>query len=363
MSFVTATLPEPRGCAAGAPMGVAVERGACPLCGPDYRGVDVARGPDFEHRTTGSQEFRFARCTSCGTLVLDPRPADEEIAGLYPADYVSYGFERLNPVVRRARDAVQRGKTSTFGQLVPEGGTIVDVGCGTGGLLRQVRDRYGGRFRLIGWDYAGPHLERLAAMGIEALAAPIEPAHVPRRVDLFVLNQVIEHVPHPERLIAMLAGAVAPGGHVFIETPDTGGLDSRCFAGRYWGGYHFPRHMVLFNQRSLRTLVERSGLEVIATAHLASPAFWVQSVRNSLLESRLPQMAPFFALGNVPAVAAFSALDWLLAPFIGTSNQRLVARRAPRSSRLRERLVSPRTDAGRSSGRTARDICEGGMGT
>jgi SAM-dependent methyltransferase len=308
-------------------VGIPVERGACPLCGPDYRGVDVACGPDFEHRTTGAQEFRFARCASCGVLVLDPRPADDQIPSLYPADYVSYAFDRLNPVMRFARDAVQRGKTSVFARLVPEGGTIVDVGCGSGALLRQVRGRYGSRFRLVGWDYAGPHLDRLAGSGIDVVAAPIEPAHVPRGADLFVLNQVIEHVPHPDRLLAVLASAVAPGGHVVIETPDTGALDARWFAGRYWGGYHFPRHMVLFDRQSLRTLAERCGLQVIETAHLASPAFWVQSVRYWLLESRLAPLAPFFVLGNVPVVAAFSAFDRLTAPFAGTSNQRLVARR------------------------------------
>jgi SAM-dependent methyltransferase len=287
----------------------------------------VARGPDFEHRVAGTQEFRFTRCTSCSTLVLDPRPADEEIAGLYPADYVSYAFDRLNPVVRAARDVVQRGKTSVLARFVPSGGTIVDVGCGTGTLLRQVQRRYGSKFRLVGWDYAGPHLEHLSQSGIEVLAAPIEPAHVPQQVELFVLNQVIEHVPYPDRLVSMLAKALAPGGHLVIETPDIDGLDARWFAGRYWGGYHFPRHMVLFDADGLRRLVERCGLEVVETTHLASPAFWVQSVRYRCVESPVPFLAPFFVLGNVAAMAAFSAFDRLVAPFAPTSNQRLVARR------------------------------------
>lgn len=308
-------------------MAVSVARGACPLCGPDYAGLHAASGPDFEHRTAGEQEFRFARCTACGTLILDPRPVDDQIAGLYPPDYVSYRFDQLNSVMRMARNAVQRGKTSVLARLVPERGTIVDVGCGSGALLRQMQARYGSRFRLIGWDYEGPHLERLVGSGIEVVAAPIEPEHVPRSVDLFVLNQVIEHVPHPDRLVAMLASALTPGGHLVIETPDTDGLDARWFAGRYWGGYHFPRHMVLFNRQNLRTLIERCGLETIETTHLASPAFWVQSVRYWLLESRLPRLAPFFVLGNVPVVAAFSAFDRLAAPFAGTSNQRVVARR------------------------------------
>jgi SAM-dependent methyltransferase len=304
-----------------------VEPGVCPLCGPSYPRVEAARAPDFEHRTTGAQEFRFNRCRTCGTLVLDPRPADDEIAALYPPDYVSYRFEHLNPVMRRGRDLVQRGKTSVMARLVPAGGTIVDVGCGTGTLLRQMQARYGSRFRLIGWDFPGRHLERLAESGIEVVAAALEPASVPRGVHLFVLNQVLEHVAYPDRLVTMLGAALVAGGHLAIETPDTDGIDARCFAGRYWGGYHAPRHMVLFNQRNLRTLVERCGLEVVESAHLASPAFWVQSFRNWLLESRARQLASFFTLDNVPLVAMMTVFDLLAAPVAGTSNQRLVARR------------------------------------
>jgi SAM-dependent methyltransferase len=299
----------------------------CPLCGPAYPRVEAASAPDFEHRTTGAQEFRFLRCTTCGTLVLDPRPADDQIAGLYPPDYVSYRFDRLNPVMRWGRDFVQRRKTSIIGRLVPAGGTIVDVGCGTGTLLRLARARYGSTFRLIAWDYPGPHLDGLASAGIEVVAAGIDPAHVPRGADLFVLNQVIEHVPHPDQLLTMLAEALTPGGHIAIETPDTDGLDARWFARRYWGGYHIPRHMVLFNRRNLRTLLERCGFHVTESASLVSPAFWVQSLRNALSESRVPQLARLCALGNVPLVAMCAAVDLLAAPFVGTSNQRLVARR------------------------------------
>ncbi len=310
-------------------MPVRLTAGVCPLCGPDFPRVEVARGPDFGHRTTGAQEFRFVRCTACGTLVLDPRPADDEIAGLYPPDYVSYRFNDLNAVTRAARGLVQRGKTTVIAALVPEGGTIVDVGCGDGTLLRLLRARWGSRFRLIGWDYPGPHLDGLASAGVDVVAAPIEEAYVPRGADLFVLNQVIEHVPYPDRLLRMLVDALAPGGHVVIETPDTGGLDARWFPRRYWGGYHFPRHMVLFNERTLRALVERCGGRVVESEHLASPAFWVQSLHHALAESPLRRLAPLFDLGNVPLVAFFSACDLVAAPFAGTSNLRLVVRRQP----------------------------------
>ena len=301
--------------------------GACPLCGTNYPRTAAAQGPDFEYRTTGDQEFQLCRCGACGTVVLDPRPADHEIARLYPPEYEPYRFERLNPVVKAGRNAVQRRKAALLTRVVPNGGTIVDVGCGNGSLLRLLKADFGDRFHLIGWDYPGPHLRPIVAQGIETIAAPIEAIHVPRNVDLFVLNQVIEHVAHPDRLVAMLAEALKPGGHLFIETPDTDGLDAHWFAGRYWGGYHIPRHLVLFNQQTLRALLERSGMQVVESAHLASPAFWVQSLHHLASESRFPALASLATLRNVPLVACAVMIDLLCGRFAQTSNQRVVARR------------------------------------
>jgi SAM-dependent methyltransferase len=308
-------------------MPVAVSQGVCPLCGPDYPRAPLARGRDFEYHTTGDQEFTFNRCTTCATLVLDPRPADAEIASLYPPEYEPYRFDTLNRFVRIGRDLVQRRKTSLLARYAPPGGTIVDVGCGGGALLRLIDAHDPDRFRLVGWDYPGRHLDRLASTGIAVIAAPIDEGHVPPAADLFVLNQVIEHVPHPDRLLARLAGALRPGGHLVIETPDTNGLDARWFRARYWGGYHFPRHMVLFNRGNLRTLVERCGLQVVDAAHLASPAFWVQSLHHAAIESPIAWLAPLCTLRNAPLVALFAAWDAARARVTPTSNQRLVARR------------------------------------
>jgi SAM-dependent methyltransferase len=308
---------------------VATERGACPLCGIDYPHVEIAHGPDFEYRTTGNQEFRLTRCTRCRTIVLNPRPADTAIASLYPPEYEPYRFDRLNPLVKAGRDFVQRSKTRLIARYVPDGGTVVDVGCGGGALLKLLRAQTGARFRLIGWDYPGPHLDALAAEGIATIAAPLDSSDPPGGVDLFVLNQVIEHVPDPDRLIRRLAAALKPGGYLLIETPNTRALDARWFGQRYWGGYHIPRHMVLFDEDNLRSLVEHVGLRVVERAHLASPAFWVQSLHHWFSETRLSPLARACVIRNAPLVAMFVLFDTIRARLgSGTSNQRLVAQRA-----------------------------------
>jgi hypothetical protein len=163
--------------------------------------------------------------------------------------------------------------------------------------------------------------------GIEVIAAPIEEDSVPANSDVFVLNQVIEHLPAPGPFISRLAAALRPGGYLILETSNARGLDARLFRRRYWGGYHVPRHMVLFEDGNLRRLVERCGLQVVEQHHLASPAFWVQSLHHLLIESRAPALASLCTLRNVPLVAAFALRDIVAARISVTSNQRLVARR------------------------------------
>ncbi len=303
------------------------EPGRCPLCpsGPPTR--FVARGPDFEYATVAG-EWTVVACTGCRTRFLDPRPADDAIAALYPDDYEPYRFDALPGPVRFARDLVQRRKVAVVADLVPPGGTVLDLGCGAGAWLRLMRRRGPGDVRLIGWDFPGPHLERLAADGFAVVDGPVDRAHAPAAVaDVVVLTQVLEHFARPDELLSVVTRLLRPGGHVVIETPDVDGLDARLFGRRHWGGYHFPRHLVLFDAPGLRTLVERAGLEVVATARLASPAFWNQSLHHLLADRGATRRAAgFFGIRNPITLGAATVLDLATSRWAPTSNQRLVAR-------------------------------------
>jgi 2-polyprenyl-3-methyl-5-hydroxy-6-metoxy-1,4-benzoquinol methylase len=306
--------------------------GACPLCGPEFLATSVATAIDFEYGTTGQQEWQFVRCQSCACLLLHPRPVDSAIAGLYPPDYEPYRFDTLPRPVKLGRDLVQRSKVGVIARYAKAGAKIVDVGCGAGAFLRLLKD-YGRRdWELWGWDYPGPHMGPLGDAGFSIIEAPISEQNVPSDVDVFVLNQVIEHFPHPDRLLAALGRGLRPGGVILIETPDVDGLDSQWFGTRHWGGYHAPRHMVLFNAVTLRRLVERHGLEAVESARLASPAFWIQSLHHKALERGWTRLASVLNLRNLPLVAGFVMLDASRRLFGPTSNQRLVARRRPDSA-------------------------------
>jgi 2-polyprenyl-3-methyl-5-hydroxy-6-metoxy-1,4-benzoquinol methylase len=310
----------------------ATERGVCPVCPSGAATTVVGTAPDFEYRTTGVDEWQIVECV-CGTRLLDPCPADSEIASLYPPDYEPYQFHTMSMLVRLARGFVQRRKVESVRSVAGNGAVIIDLGCGSGALLAHLQDRGDPTWRLIGWDLPGPHLDRLRQTGIEVIAAPIGPVD-DVVADVVILNQVIEHFRDPGAIIDLCESILRPGGHVIIETPATDGMDARLFRSRHWGGYHVPRHLVLFNHRSLAKLVESRAFRVVRAEALASPAFWVQSLHHWLTERRHGHaFARFFVVRNPLALALATIPDVVSSRYGRTSNQRLIARRLPSEPR------------------------------
>jgi len=167
-----------------------------------------------------------------------------------------------------------------------------------------------------------------AAACIGALAGRFEEIETEVRFDLVILNQTIEHLVSPAQVVEKAFELLAPGGRLLIETPSLDGIDAKLFRHGYWGGYHFPRHWTLFTAATLARLVGRAGFEGERGDYLASPAFWCQSFQHVVGEHRLPRpLVGVFGIRNPVALAAFTALDLVLARFRPTSNLRLVARK------------------------------------
>ena len=301
---------------------------ACDVCGQETQTITVANGVDFEYATC-SNSFSIVRCNECGLHYLNPRPEISTLNIIYPPSYEPFHFhESANPFIKYGRAFVQKKKVKAISRLVPPDASIIDVGCGSGYLLSLLK-RYGSPdWKLYGNDFSEVSLANLERLEIEAIAGRFEALDTAHKFDLIILNQTIEHLDSPSRVVEKASHLVKPGGALFIETPSTEGLDARLFRSRYWGGYHFPRHWSLFSESSLRKLVEMHGFENVQVEYLASPAFWVQSLHHMLLDRNYPAWAiNFWTIRNPAALAVFTLLDTVSARLARTSNVRLVARK------------------------------------
>lgn len=160
----------------------------------------------------------------------------------------------------------------------PRGGAVLDVGCGNGYLLFQLRERYQ---TLIGLEYSASRLaeaERnlggLPFQGILGSAEQMD-ALADASVDCIVSADTIEHIPDVYAAAAELYRVLKPGGRLVINTPNIASLKRRLtlLLGRFPGTSQPNEglgsdllfdggHLHYFTFRSLRLLLERAGFRI-----------------------------------------------------------------------------------------------------
>ena len=72
----------------------------------------------------------------------------------------------------------------------------------------------------------------------------------------------------------------------------------------------FPRHFYLFDADTLARLLREEGFEIVTSRSILSPAFWVFSFHNWLIDRRWGRpLARLFHPQNPLAIMAATAID------------------------------------------------------
>ncbi|MDJ0902947.1 MAG: class I SAM-dependent methyltransferase [Xenococcus sp. MO_188.B8] len=295
--------------------------------------------PDFEYACLPGN-FLLSQCDRCGHISLDPMPVVEDIPAFYPKTY--YTVNSKSPLYLQGfiyQKKIQRD-TKRILSFVKDKQlhSVVDIGCGDAArLFRLAEQRSRHDLNLVGVDlmFTDVILTKAQKLGIKLvegnaetdLAALADGGH-----DLILMSQLIEHLIHPDAALQNIRPKLSAKGMILLETPCVGhGLDYWLFRNRYWGGYHIPRHLHIFQRDSLAELVERCGYRVLQRGFLPSPGFWIISLRNRLgLSSTAYSSSPleFLNFSNLLSIGLFTSIDLIAAMTpLGTSNQFILAQK------------------------------------
>lgn len=310
-----------------------IEEVACGVC-QSVESSFITSGKDYEYATS-ENTFNVVECDTCGNWYLNPRPVKEELSVIYPPNYYAYNYsETVHPIAVKAKNYLDQKKTQTWLKYVSTDKPVfLDVGCGDGRYLRMLH-RFGvPADQLYGVEMDEKVISKLKADGFQGFAGRIEDAEndLPAdSFDLIVSLQVLEHVESPLEMMRAMTKLLRSEGVLIIETPNTESFDTKIFRKKYWGGYHFPRHWNLLNEKSLKRLAAEAGLEILEFNYLPAHSFWIYSLHHIVLDKlKLPRIAKLFdPFRNIPLLAVFTGLDIIRASLgFSTSNIQMVAKK------------------------------------
>jgi hypothetical protein len=133
----------------------------------------------------------------------------------------------------------------------------------------------------------------------------------------------------PKAVIAAGFEMLAPGGVMIVETPNLAAWDPRLFRKRYWGGWHCPRHWILYDDTTLRRAFEEAGFSIAATEYIFNPYCWLHSFQYGIRERwKMPRLARLFDVDILPSLVFAAGLDIVQKLLTRrTSNMRMIARK------------------------------------
>lgn len=227
----------------------------CPLCNSTVTSIIHIFDP-----------FHVVSCSECGMIYLNPRLKQELIDSLYRGDtyfsrskdtgYEDYGFQEqsLRMTFRRFLSELDRRGIT--------GGRLLEVGCGYGYFLEEAKDFFP--------SLAGTELSEKAGMlakqrtGADIFIGDVDAMSADSRdFDTVVLINVIEHIYAPVSFLSALAKRMKSSGTIVLATPDIGSFWHRIMKSN-WPSFKIPEHIAFYNERTLTSLLEKSGFRNIS---------------------------------------------------------------------------------------------------
>jgi 2-polyprenyl-3-methyl-5-hydroxy-6-metoxy-1,4-benzoquinol methylase len=156
-----------------------------------------------------------------------------------------------------------------FQRLSGANNDILDIGCGEGFFAERIAKADN---RVVGIDLL-PEVKQGSSLltYIQAdLDQGLEPAIQQLKGKLFdkiILQDVLEHLRHPEPLLEDCLKMLKPNGQILVSVPNVANITIRLLL--FFGSFEYMErgildktHVRFFTRRTIRKLIENSGYEV-----------------------------------------------------------------------------------------------------
>lgn len=259
----------------------------------------------------GLEEWHWV-CTVCGY----------EAAQLPPSINQAESHEKVDEAWRDT--GLKALREANFTQLLdrigrhidPAGARLLDVGAAHGWFVKAAAGR---QFAALGLEpdrAVCEQAQRTGALVREGFFPDVLAGH--EQFEVIVFNDVFEHIPQSDAILAHCTARLAPGGLLVLNLPSSRGVFYRTskllhrlgaagFFDRLWQKDLPSPHLHYFHAHNLARLSARHGLTQIDSVHLASIHLSGLYARIAYVRSGLRWLAPLIWLA---IVAAYPLVRW-----------------------------------------------------
>lgn len=253
----------------------------CPLCGLVTSHLH-AHSEDVEYGTS-SERFDFLTCIACDVIFVHPLKANA-LSEIYPRNYYSFASSARSNITKIKEWMDRRSFRRWLAELsTTQDLSVLDIGGGDGWLIDQLKLSGLSIGDATVVDIDSGIEERAVEKGHMFHFGPIETyVGSTDSMDVVLMLNLIEHVADPLAVLQAAQRLLKSTGRLIIKTPNTDALDARLFRHSNWGGYHTPRHFVLFNKPSFERLLEKAKLDVVCFEYTQGAPFWAVALTNKM---------------------------------------------------------------------------------
>ncbi len=242
-----------------------MERVACDLCGAD-KPIQVATKGRFD------VPLSTVMCRRCRLVYTSPRMDGGEARRYYDGEYHATYADPQGDGIDEARapsashikerEEVARQRFEVLLALVDiKGKTVLDVGCGTGALLKLAAEAGGHAYGVeVAPQYAAFARDQY---GVEVFTGTFEEflAVNTRRYDVVTLYHVLEHLSFPSATLKAIRTLLKEDGALCVQVPNVVLPFVSTGADLYW----FLRipHLYNFSRRSLTNVLGSAGFRPV----------------------------------------------------------------------------------------------------
>lgn len=271
--------------------------------------------------------FKFNRCDACSMVYLNPRLNVPATYAFYNGEWTSiYNEQKFQGSSRALQLDNQINKQNIElinSHLTPKEtpAELLEIGFGGGYFLRTAQSA---GYDVRGIDVDTSNVARMKpgfgdrVQNIDLYDAKFSDG----QFDVVYMRDVFEHVPNPAPMLKEINRISKDGGLLYIEVPNIEGLIYSVVGERHVVIFGFA-HLNYWAPRSLLTIVERAGYEVVDMVH-ESLDFTIVDILNYYRNPRITAVYPekigkiqWFVLSSIYAVLRIPpirALDRALMP-------------------------------------------------